>query len=167
MWATRGSLKTELRHVSLEFFHCIFSCLVHAYKDYISTCIFLLSLREMIQQRARCDFFHPLHQAACLMNFIGHEYLLSKTKVNPLTAPARKFSGLKSAHIIHASNSIFDGPIATLLSLLCILVEVLSRALAKRGGGGGWGWGGGEAVTISNLAPLLVVFRMTVRQARQ
>ena len=30
-------------------------------------------------------------------------------------------------------NSVFDGPVTTLLSLLCILLEVLSRALAKKG----------------------------------
>ena len=30
------------------------------------------------------------------------------------------------------ANSIFDGPVTTLLSLLCVLVEVLSRAHAKR-----------------------------------
>ena len=30
------------------------------------------------------------------------------------------------------ANSIFDGPIATLLSILCILVEVLSRVQTKR-----------------------------------
>ena len=31
------------------------------------------------------------------------------------------------------ANSIFDGHIATLLSVLCILVEVLSRIYAKTG----------------------------------
>ena len=30
------------------------------------------------------------------------------------------------------ANSIFNGPITILLSTLCILVEVLSRVLAKR-----------------------------------
>ena len=55
-----------------------------------------------------------------------------RSSINPLTAPARKFSGLKSVHI-HAANSTFDGPITILLSVLCILVEVLSRAQAKSG----------------------------------
>ena len=31
------------------------------------------------------------------------------------------------------ANSIFDGPMITLLSVLGILVEILSRALVKRG----------------------------------
>ena len=31
------------------------------------------------------------------------------------------------------ANNIFDGPITNLLSILCILVEVLSRAHANRG----------------------------------
>ena len=31
------------------------------------------------------------------------------------------------------ANNIFDGPITNLLSVLCVLVEVLSRAHAKRG----------------------------------
>ena len=31
------------------------------------------------------------------------------------------------------ANSIFDGPITILLSILCILIEVLSRADAKKG----------------------------------
>ena len=46
-------------------------------------------------------------------------------ELNPFTALARKISGLRSA------NSILDGPITNLLSILCILIEVLSRAHAK------------------------------------
>ena len=33
------------------------------------------------------------------------------------------------------ANSIFDGPITKLLSVLCILIEILSRGHAKRGKG--------------------------------
>ena len=36
-------------------------------------------------------------------------------------------------HTDTPANSIFDGPVTTLLSILCVLVEVLSRADAKRG----------------------------------
>ena len=36
-------------------------------------------------------------------------------------------------HAYTPENSIFDGPITTLLSVLCILVEVLSRTHAKKG----------------------------------
>ena len=50
---------------------------------------------------------------------------------NLLTAPPRKFSGMKSAPI-PAGNSILDGPITTLLLILCFLVKVLSRVQAKR-----------------------------------
>jgi len=66
--------------------------------------------------------------------------------INPCTN-----SGLKSA------NSIFDGPAANLLSVVCILIEVFSRAHAK----------GGKAFIISSSALLLVVFRATVRQVWQ
>ena len=52
--------------------------------------------------------------------------------LNPLPAPARKFSGLKSAHI-HACKQPIGWPVTTLLSVLCVLVEVLSRARAKSG----------------------------------
>ena len=51
-------------------------------------------------------------------------------------------------------NSISDGPITNLLSVLCILLEVLSLAHAKVCVGG---VGGGGACMISNLAPLLVI----------
>ena len=42
-------------------------------------------------------------------------------------------------HTYKLANSIFDGPITNLLSILCILIEVLLRAHEK-----GWmaGWGG-------------------------
>ena len=35
-------------------------------------------------------------------------------------------------HTYTPANSVFDGPITDLLSVLCVLVEVLSRAHAKR-----------------------------------
>ena len=35
------------------------------------------------------------------------------------------------------ANSIFGGPVTNLLSVLCILIELLSRCHVKRGGGGG------------------------------
>ena len=40
-------------------------------------------------------------------------------------------------HTYKLATSIFDGPMTTLLSILCIFTEVLSRAYAKVGGGGG------------------------------
>ena len=46
-------------------------------------------------------------------------------------------------HTYTPENSIFDGPVTNLLSLLCILIEVPSRGHAK----------------ILSLALLLVVFR--------
>ena len=55
-------------------------------------------------------------------------------------------------HVRTLPNSIFDDPIANLLSILCILIEIFSHA----NGGGGGGGGGGEFV-ISNLELLLVV----------
>ena len=53
-------------------------------------------------------------------------------QVNPFTAAACSISGLKSSHIRAPENSILDGPITNLLSILCLLIEVLSRAHAKR-----------------------------------
>ena len=72
-------------------------------------------------------------------------------------------------HTYTTENSIFDGPITDLLSVLCILIEIFSRAHAnvqkqktktkrKREK---------KAVMISDLALLLVIFRETVRQAGQ
>ena len=59
------------------------------------------------------------------------------------------------------ANSVFDGPVTNLLSVLCILIEALSRAHEKVGGGagGGGGGGGGEALMTSNSAILLVISR--------
>ena len=45
-------------------------------------------------------------------------------------------------HIDTPANSILDGPVTNLLSVLCILVEVLSRAQVTRG----------ESLNLSNLA---------------
>ena len=36
-------------------------------------------------------------------------------------------------HTYTPANSLFDGPVTNLLSILCILVEVLSRVHAKSG----------------------------------
>ena len=58
-------------------------------------------------------------------------------------------------HTYTPANSISDGPITNILSILSVLVAVLSRAHAK----------GGKALTVSDLALLLVVFRVTLRQA--
>ena len=86
-----------------------------------------------------------------------------------------KFPRLKSAHTYTPANSIFASPIANLLSILCIWVEILSSAHAKGGrgreeGGGGRGGGGGggeRALMTSNFARLVVVLRLTVRQTWQ
>ena len=53
-------------------------------------------------------------------------------------------------HTYTPANSISDGPITNLLSILCILVEVFSRAHAGDGGGGGLG-GGGIMISSSAL----------------
>ena len=81
-------------------------------------------------------------------------------ELNLFTAPACKISGLKSAPI-HAYKQyiLSDGPITSLLSVLCTLTEVLSRARAKMRKG---------LKMISSLAPLLVVSpRVTRWQAWQ
>ena len=48
------------------------------------------------------------------------------------------------------ANRIFDGPIANLLSILCILIEIIPRAHVK-------GW----VLMILNLALSLVIFQAT------
>ena len=62
-------------------------------------------------------------------------------------------------HTCTPPDAVFDGPITNLHSALCILLEIPLCAHAK----------GGEkkAIIMSDLAHLLVVFRVTVRQAWQ
>ena len=68
-------------------------------------------------------------------------------------------------HTYKLANSIFDGPITNLLSILCILIEAFSRANAKAGGGAGGGGGGGEwSLNDLNFATFNGLFRATVRQ---
>ena len=64
-----------------------------------------------------------------------------------------KFPGWK-VHAYTPANSIFDGFITNLLSILCSLIEFLSHALVK----------GKKASTISSLTLLLVIFWVTMRQ---
>jgi len=56
-------------------------------------------------------------------------HVLTSSVLNLFTAPACQISGLEGAH----KNSIVDGPITNLLSKLCILIEILSCALANGG----------------------------------
>ena len=60
-----------------------------------------------------------------------------------------KFLGSKM-HTYMPQNSICDGPTINLLSIRCILIEILSHAHAKKKKGGGGGGGGGNLM-ISNL----------------
>ena len=52
------------------------------------------------------------------------------------------------------ANSISDGPVTNLLSILCILIEICS--LAHGGGGGG---GGGRALSIFKFGPFIGRFQ--------
>ena len=61
-------------------------------------------------------------------------------------------------HLSTPAKSIFDGPITNLLSVLCILTEVLSGVHAK----GGVGCGG---LNDLQFFVSLVVFQVTARQA--
>ena len=67
-----------------------------------------------------------------------------------------KFPGGK-VHTYTPADSIFDGPITNLVSILCISVEILSRAHAK----------GEKALMVSSLALLLVIFQVTAWQVWQ
>ena len=42
-------------------------------------------------------------------------------------------------HTYTPADRVFDGPVTNLLSVLCILIEVLSHAHVGGGGGGGGG----------------------------
>ena len=82
------------------------------------------------------------------------------------TAPACKFSGLKKMHTFMQENSIFDGLITNLLSTLCILIEVLSRAHAKEGSRNDFKSGTSTNCFLSDGAACtavngLISFRMT------
>ena len=59
------------------------------------------------------------------------EQLYCKVSFNPFTATARKFSGMKE-HTDTPANSIFDGPITNLLSVLCILIEIRAHAKGSK-----------------------------------
>ena len=58
-------------------------------------------------------------------------------------------------HTYTHPNCMFDGPVTNLLSILSVLIEILSRAHAV----------GEEALIVSYLALLLVVFRVPARQS--
>ena len=63
---------------------------------------------------------------------------------------------------------MFDGPITNLLSIVCILIAVLSRAHANgRGEGGGGGNDVRFGTSVGYLALPLIIFRVTERQAWQ
>ena len=79
-----------------------------------------------------------------------------KAIITPSLPQPVQFPGSK-VHTYTLANSICDGPVTNLLSILCILIEILSCAHARGMGGGG------EALLISSLALLLVIFRATVR----
>ena len=57
--------------------------------------------------------------------------MICHCNINPFTAQACKISGLKNANTDACKQYIFMGPITNLLSVMCILIEVLSRAHAK------------------------------------
>ena len=63
--------------------------------------------------------------------FLGQLPSLPGIPFNPFTAPACKISGLKEPRA-RLKTSIFSGPIILLLSVLCVLTEILSNAGAKK-----------------------------------
>ena len=90
----------------------------------------------------------------CWLDWVLRES--DKVTVTPSLPQLVNFLGWK-VHTDMPANSIFDGPITNLLSILCVWIEILWCAHAKRGG----------ALTISNLALLLVIFRVTVWLTQQ
>ena len=101
-----------------------------------------------------CSWISRLHmQGHCI--WIHFPVLLFVADINPFTAPACKTSGLKSAHI-HASIQYIWWP----CNKSALNTVNFDRILMLRRRGG-------NARMISNLALLLVIFRITERQARQ
>ena len=83
----------------------------------------------------------------------------SNLSVNPFTAPACIISGMKSAHI-HACKqySVLDGPVTHFtFNTVYFYVNLFTCSCV----------GGKLALMASNLAPLLVVFRVTARKSWQ
>ena len=78
-------------------------------------------------------------KVACLCHPV---VILTPSLPQPVKFPGRK------VHTYMPANSIFDGPIANLFLILCVLIEVLSRAHAKEE----------TTVMISSFALLLVIF---------
>ena len=88
-----------------------------------------------------------MHECSSLFarpNVNSHDSMLTSSLPQRVTLPGSKRQTYTPA------NSIFDGPISNLLSVLCILTGILSRAHAR----------GKKALMISNLALLSVVFRV-------
>ena len=113
------------------------------------------------------------YQASCGMRYAGYYTLLCFVQPVPLIPNHKtrlinshkstgQFNPLKfpgwNVHTYTPPNSITDGPIANVLLVLCILLEILSRAHGK---------GAKKALMVLNLALLLVVFWVTARQAWQ
>ena len=73
-----------------------------------------------------------------------------------------KFSGW-NVHTYTPEHSIFDGPVTDILLILCILIEIFSRAHAN----GQKKQRKKEEAIISDSALLLVIFQETARQAWQ
>ena len=77
------------------------------------------------------------------------------TDFNPITATACKNFRAVKVLTYTLVNSVSDSPITNLIAILCILIEFVSRAHAKRA----------KALMISSLALSLVFFGVTVWHA--
>ena len=82
-----------------------------------------------------------------------------KHHVYLLTLPV-KFPGSKTLTCSPA-NRTFDDPVRNLLSILCVLIETFHELMRKRGKKRE------KKKMVSNLAFLLIVFRVTARQTWQ
>ena len=71
------------------------------------------------------QFFLPAASDVVQISFIFSAFLLTSSLLQPVKFPARK------VHPCAPENSVFDGPVTNILSVLCVLIGVLSHAHAK------------------------------------
>ena len=79
-------------------------------------------------------------------HLLGPAGICFKT-INPITAPACKIPGVNMPTYT-PPNSIFDGPITNLLSILCILIEIHSRGHAEGGNSFTWSCRRGKFIHV-------------------
>ena len=69
----------------------------------------------------------PVH----LLLFLQHGQVRTQDLFNPFTAPECKVSALRSARTCLHADSIFSGPVTSMILIVRVWVKILSRTTAK------------------------------------